>query len=546
MALNLTASQQSLQSIFNNGLGYIIPNYQRPYSWDYDQCAQLYSDIKQAYDEGQEYFVGSILLAKSNVDKKRPRVVDGQQRLLTLWLMFKLMHLFYPELNDLKTVVAIPAREGDATFPKLESEIFESDDPQEIKRIHGLGLQEIENRYKEVLDKKGNVRADRCISRLERNLLYLYSWICHQQLLWDSAKMKDFVIYTLENVSILPIELTGSDVNDASDRALVIFETLNNRGRDLEDADVFKERLYRKAKNINEKDQFVQTWVDLKNAVDGLEMKIDDVFRFYSHVIRGRNNIVYGEISLRQFFLYEKYSPLLNKEYKEILDDLYAIVSILQFLNTALAKGTEVARWLQLIYAYTNLYPRYVIVCYLFVNGIEAAEKPDFISLLKSLVRYCYYMGSTTTVKFRIYEFIKLVVHHQSIGDNRISGMEERDFDSLGNLKKGFALLAYVLEGRPSLPFYSIDQIYIESDIDKYVPMENREVGRGLLNSLGNQVVIDINRRSISYDKKYLHYQNSNLEEVRQLITDPTYIDLSLIKRRNKEKKKLLLEFFSA
>ena len=546
MALNLQASQQDLKGIFGTGDRFIIPSYQRPYSWEYDQCSQLFSDIVEAFEDGKEFFVGNILMAKSPVEKNRPRVVDGQQRLLTIWLMFKVMYLLYPGLNDLKKVVAVPAREGDKTYPKIVSEVFETDDPKDIPDIHEMTLQQLEMEYHGALDKKGNIREEIIKSRIKINLFYLYNWILAKRKEYDDERMKDFIFFVLDNVSVLPIELTGTDMEDASDRALVIFETLNNRGMDLEDADIFKERLYRKAVSVKEKDMFIQNWTDLKSLVEDVGMTIDDIFRYYSHIIRGRNNITYGEKSLRQFFLLEKFSPLQNKEYKDILDDLNKMVWVLKFLITSANQQNELGKWMQIINAYTNQYPKYVLATYLFEYGWENIKKDSrkFIELIKALIRYCYFMGSTTTVKFRMYEYIKQITHKQEIGENRISDLNITRFDWVGTLRKGYALLAYYLTTNEPLSSYSIDQVYTQNDVKRYAPDQQEEY-QEMLNCLGNMVVLDINRRSLSCDKKANYYLNSSIWEVHKLLDGSIRVNKDLIMQRNEEIKKRLYDFFS-
>lgn len=547
MGLNLQASQQYLKGIFGTSDIFVIPSYQRPYSWEYDQCSQLFTDIVEAFEGGNEFFVGNFLMAKSPVAKNHPSVVDGQQRLITFWLMFKVMYLIYPELNDLKTVVAVPAREGDITFPKIESSVFETSDPNDICEIHSMNLSEMENLYHNLTDRYGNVRENLSKSKIKSNLCYIYSWVKAKREEYGDHKMKDFIFFILDSVSMLPIELTGSDMEDASNRALVIFETLNNRGMDLEDADIFKERLYRKAVNVKEKDSFVQNWVDFKSLVEDVDMTIDDVFRYYSHVIRGRNGITYGEKSLRQFFLLEKFSPLQNMEYKEIMDDLYKMVGVLKFLNMGASRQDEVGKWLQIINAYTNQYPKFVLGTYLFVNGVDSIDYANdkFVELMKALVRYCYYMGSTTTVKFRMYEFIKQVANGQEIGENRIIGLDISRFDWVGQLRRGYALLAYYLRAKEPLPYYSIDQVYTQVDVKRYVPRDEQEGYYEMLNCLGNMVVLDINRRSLSCDKKANYYINSNIPEVRQLLDGSVRVNKERIMQRNEEIKKRLLDFFA-
>lgn len=98
MALSLRAEQKNITNLFSGGEDiYVIPEYQRPYSWNKDTCYQFYSDITNAFLDGTDYFVGNIIMARSDMDKNRPNVVDGQQRLMTLWLFTKVLTVLHPD-----------------------------------------------------------------------------------------------------------------------------------------------------------------------------------------------------------------------------------------------------------------------------------------------------------------------------------------------------------------------------------------------------------------------------------------------------------------
>ena len=99
MALSLSAEQKSVYDIFYNNVQYIIPDYQRSYSWGFDQCNQLYLDFISAFDEDCDFFIGNIIIARSLDERKKPQVVDGQQRLITLWLLLKALSVLCPGLK---------------------------------------------------------------------------------------------------------------------------------------------------------------------------------------------------------------------------------------------------------------------------------------------------------------------------------------------------------------------------------------------------------------------------------------------------------------
>ena len=77
---------------------YKIPRYQRPYKWENEQVEQLWDDIYSAYEENiNNYFLGSIITAKdgSSID-----IIDGQQRMTTLMILFCVLRDVFPDINE--------------------------------------------------------------------------------------------------------------------------------------------------------------------------------------------------------------------------------------------------------------------------------------------------------------------------------------------------------------------------------------------------------------------------------------------------------------
>src|SRR5690606_37278963 len=106
----------------------------------------------------------------------------------------------------------------------------------------------------------------------------------------------------------------------------------------------------------------------------------------------GKEGITSSETNIREFFTTEKFSPIVLKKYKEVLSDLFKVIEILELLNQEKVKSTESAKWLQVVDAYSNQYPKYAIVNYLFTKAQQMDK--SFENFLKSLIRYMYYQGS--------------------------------------------------------------------------------------------------------------------------------------------------------
>ncbi|PUD86201.1 hypothetical protein C2R46_07640 [Helicobacter pylori] len=80
--------------------GYSIPNYQRDYAWKDKNFWDLWEDLEEAIEynkKGQGYFIGTMVVAKNEDNKKLHDIIDGQQRTTTI---FMLLHVLANKQNE--------------------------------------------------------------------------------------------------------------------------------------------------------------------------------------------------------------------------------------------------------------------------------------------------------------------------------------------------------------------------------------------------------------------------------------------------------------
>jgi uncharacterized protein with ParB-like and HNH nuclease domain len=535
MALSLTAEQKKLLQILKIDEQYIIPEYQRPYSWEYDHCLQLYSDLIEVYktnkndDSNEDYFIGNIIIAKSESNEYELDVVDGQQRLTTLFLMVKVLSLFTEHKvykSDLEKIIGSISRTTSEYEFRIKTTVFESDDATDLKKVLEYEKTDFENRLNECINQKQEIEEKRCSNRFEKNIMFFYNWF--KYLYEKEGSLDGFIKFFLEKVYLLPIELRGKTRDDANEKALVIFETINDRGKDLEDADIFKAKLYKRARKVQEEKIFIDLWKDFKSNCESLKIDIDDIFRYYTHIIRGERGITSSEINLREFFTTKDYSPFNLKKYKDVMNDLFEIISILEYINQEKQQATKLAKWLQLIEAYTNQYPKNALVVYMYVNRDRKEE--DISKFLEKIIRYSYYHGSTTRIKTKIYNIIKQISSKEEISDYFQKNITSEYFDYLGNLKKGYALLSEYTDRETAFSKHYIDKLISLKD-NKILQWEEEQI-EDFINSLGNFIVSEMPKKNMSIEKK-LKYYSLNIS-----------LDYDDFMKRDKEMKEKLVKFF--
>lgn len=92
MSSRITGKEYPLLKIFSSDFEYYIPSYQRPYAWTISEAGILFDDLYEFYktEPSDNYFLGTIVLIKDE-DKPKSDVIDGQQRLTTLTILFSVL-----------------------------------------------------------------------------------------------------------------------------------------------------------------------------------------------------------------------------------------------------------------------------------------------------------------------------------------------------------------------------------------------------------------------------------------------------------------------
>ena len=227
------------------------------------------------------------------------------------------------------------------------------------------------------------------------------------------------------------------------------------------------------------------------------------------------------------------------------MKDLLKIIELLTRYEEKKKDRNLLAAWLQLIDNYTNIYPKYAALVYLFHNGFEDEE--HLIETLKRIVRYCYFRGSTTYVKYEVYNMICQISQKKMIDEYYQSEIGKDYFDYMGRLKYGYALLAVYLEEPIALSSgYEYDRLLTTRDVGSLPSDWARRSIMNHLDDLGNLAVLDTYKRSQPYSVKSKSYVKTQIKELRGFIeVNINGISYAEMRSRTQKKKAILTKFFT-
>lgn len=262
--MEIKGKEYPLSEIFSKKFEHHIPSYQRPYAWTTEQAEELFDDL---YDEfknvtSSNYFLGSIVLIK-NKDTAYADVVDGQQRLTTLTILFAVIASCFHDnkKDDFKQYLI----EKGNIFEGVENK------PRLYLRKKD---QEFFNTYIQNVDLEGLLKLDP--AKLDETKKHIRE---NCELLEEKIKKafeNEEEIYQFAAFLIQSCYLVVVSTNDENS-AFKVFSVMNCRGLDLTNADRIKPEVIGKI-SLGRQQDYTDKWDTLEASVT--REKFDGIFAF--------------------------------------------------------------------------------------------------------------------------------------------------------------------------------------------------------------------------------------------------------------------------
>ena len=532
MSTTISVNKQTIEQFLLNARTkpFIIPDYQRPYSWTSDQINTLFKDIWEftcnegGTDKEGTYFLGSIVFYENKNGEQE--IIDGQQRITSIFL---LLRAIYTKLSKPKE----KTEEAKNFINKVEPLIWKTNKltgKVEYSSIllNSKVISETENEVLKKILETGEVNE-----KLEDNYSKNYNQILElieEKSVENALMIYQFIYALLNQVIILPITA------DSQETALTIFSTLNDRGLPLSDADIFKAKIYNHLQSKEEKKEFIEKWKELEENTQNISENIQKLFYYYMFYLRAlendRNTTTPG---LRKYYSTNKFERLLENnvldELKKILNIWEIIVNSTQFIeNESWSENKDILKVLNILTSYPNEFWKYPVIVYYLVHKDNKDFEEKFLKFLRKLYVELLkkYIESPTinAVKSNILklnaEIInsdKPVFDFKSLSEDEIK--EKIKIPHRNAVRMLLKTLAYDIQDELLPEKWEIEHILPVKWENSYDLRENEKIAKEKIEHLGNKTPFEKKLNIIAtnnyFSKKKLSYSKSKIEMTKEI-----------------------------
>lgn len=295
----MKVTNRRFTEIINGNKQFVIPIFQRDYSWTEQQCHQMWDDILRAGRNDGGHFLGSIVYVEANAADAVFQdwlVIDGQQRLASLTLL----------LTALRDHITETGWSGTEDSPNVDriNDYFIKNNLETGDRNYKLMLRRSDNlTLRNLVD--GKAPGDGCSE------LIVEAYECFKDHLRDPQCDLDSVYRGVNRLNVVDVVLERP-----SDNPQLVFESMNSTGVDLSQSDLVRNYLLM---GLNEAEQ--------TGLYDEYWRGIEDLFKISSEAF---DSFLRDYIALRKRFtqpmrldrVYEEFKIFWRPDGKKSLENL--------------------------------------------------------------------------------------------------------------------------------------------------------------------------------------------------------------------------------
>jgi uncharacterized protein with ParB-like and HNH nuclease domain len=328
----MQASETKLQQIIEGTKQYVVPLFQRPYSWKKSEWLVLWNDIVElcTTDNPRPHFMGSIVtMPTTSVPEGVTKylLIDGQQRLTTVFILLCALRDFAKQSEE-----------------ELAAEIDNTILVNPYKR--GLDYYKLQPTQ---LDREAFHCIVKSESRIERSGItdcYVFFEKKIRQSKLEIQQIKKIICGNLSLVSVV----LGTD-----DDPYLVFESLNAKGRALTQADLIRNYFFMRLHSESQESVYTEYWQPMQKLLE------DGLTEFIRHYLTKNG------VEVKQSEVYFEIKDRINKnDALSYLQDLYKFAQYYaKFLNPEQEEKEKVRKYLYRIKRLdiNTVYP-FLLNCY--------------------------------------------------------------------------------------------------------------------------------------------------------------------------------------
>lgn len=570
--MNIKPYDKTVRDLLGSKRQFVIPRFQREYSWDKKNYQEFLEDmlgnliIKDGRISSSQYFLGTMLFIGNFAEgtEQEIQVVDGQQRLTTITILFSAMSDIFLTL-------------GEQTLSrKLFAYIMtEDDDGNEVRILKSKTSYPFFSYF--IQDKEKKMSPD-ATTEEEHCIKETYEYFRAQL---TEAKLKSMlkrkhgseIVEALSEIDVLKalrdqvlnstfISISTTDREQANK----IFEILNAKGKRLAYIDLIKNKIFEVLNKVEPADFAEETWKNIKETLSFGKESVG-LATFYQHFWSSK----YKKVSSNK--LYEAFNSTIKKsetEYTEFIKELLKNAKIyMQIVNPKREDYNNrkeyfgIVQSLSCINNYFNVVQVRIALLALFDTKqrgiVDFTMLRDTLSCLENFhFAYNAILANRTNRLEKIYSSFAIALRKSQtkaeakcvIRDKLVAPLDEL-FPTFDSFSEKFVALSFTKKDKVSNvktkyainklnSLYSNNEVFAnDGTIEHIIP--EKEQGNTL--NIGNLILLEDNLNveagHENYANKCAVYAKSNYIWVKNFVAQHEQWDSSMIEQRAKEMAKV-------